>query len=197
MGPIERLISALKKLPSIGEKSATRLAYHIIRSNAEDAYALSSAINEVKQKIKHCPECFNLTENKSCPICTDPQRDKTTVCIVEEPQDAEAIEKTHAFKGIYHILHGALSPLDGIGPDDIKTLELVTRLKKGEIKELIIATNPTTQGEATALYIARIAKPFNIKLTRIAFGIPFGGDIEYVDKSTLARSIESRSNLTA
>lgn len=196
MNPIEKLITELAKLPGIGQKSAARLAYHITRSKAEEAMQLAVAISEVKKKMKHCPECFDLVENDSCPICSAPSRDKTTVCVVEEPQDAKAIENTGSFKGVYHILHGALSPLDGVGPDDIKANELVARIKKGTIKELIVATNPTTSGEATALYIARLAKPFNIKLTRIAFGVPFGGDIEYVDRSTLARSIESRSNIT-
>lgn len=195
MNPIEKLITELAKLPGIGRKSAARLAYHITRSKTEEAMQLAEAIAEVKKKIRHCPECFDLVEDKACPICGSAARDKGTVCVVEEPQDAKAIENTGSFRGTYHILHGALSPLDGVGPDDIKANELVERLKKGGVRELIIATNPTTSGEATALYIARLAKPFNIKLTRIAFGVPFGGDIEYVDRSTLARSIESRSNI--
>jgi recombination protein RecR len=193
MGPINRLIGALKKLPGIGEKSAARLAYHIMRAPRDEAMRLASSIIEVKEKISLCPECFNLTEEKNCPTCTDPQRDKTTVCIVEDPQDAQAIEATGSFRGVYHVLHGALSPLDGIGPDDLKANELLTRIKRQSVKEVIIATNPTTAGEATAIYITRLARPLGIKISRIAFGIPFGGDIEYADRSTLARSIETRT----
>ncbi|PIR16701.1 MAG: recombination protein RecR [Deltaproteobacteria bacterium CG11_big_fil_rev_8_21_14_0_20_49_13] len=195
MNPIEKLIEEFSKLPGVGQKTAARLAYHITRAPKDDAYKLSVAIVEVKDKVHNCPECFNLTENSSCPICNNPNRNKTIVCVVEEPQDALAIEKSGAFNGVYHVLHGSLSPLDGIGPDDIKTKELVERVKKGALKELIVATNPTTTGEATAFYIAKLVRPLNIKLTRIAFGIPFGGDIEYVDRSTLARSIEHRSNI--
>jgi len=193
MGPIDRLVAALKKLPGVGEKSALRFAYHLMRCPREDALQLASAIREVKEKVRLCPKCFNLVEAESCPICNDPKRDPTTVCIVEEPQDAQAIEKTAAFKGSYHVLHGVLSPLDGIGPDDLKANELLARVKKDGVKELIIATNPTAAGEATAIYISRLAGPLGLKISRIAFGIPFGGDIEYADRSTLARSIETRT----
>lgn len=195
MNPIEKLTEELAKLPGIGNKTAARLAYFITKASREDALELARSIARVKEKITYCPECCDLIETGDCPICSDPNRESDTVCIVEEPQDAKAIEKTGAFKGVYHILHGALSPLDGIGPDDIRTKELVARLTRKPVKELIVATNPTTAGEATALYIARLVKPMGLKLTRIAFGIPFGGDIEYVDRSTLARSIESRSAL--
>lgn len=195
MGPIERLIKELTRLPGIGEKTATRLAYQITRWGKNEARLLADAITDVKEKIGLCPVCFNLTENKSCGICSSVKRDKSIICVVEDPQDMQAIEKSGSFGGVYHILHGTLSPLDGIGPDDIRVQELVERLKSGTVKELIIATNPTTAGEATALFIARLVKPFNVKLTRIAFGIPFGGDLEYVDKSTLARSIEHRAAL--
>lgn len=195
MDPIEKLIRELGQLPGVGVKTATRLAYHLLRCNKDEAMALAGAIKIAKEKISFCPECFNHAEDGICPICTDDKRDRTVVCVVEEPQDVQAIERTGAFQGTYHILHGAISPLDGIGPDEIRLKELIVRLGTKEIKELIIATNPTTTGEATALYIAKLAKPTGVKLTRIAFGIPFGGDIEYVDRSTLARSIEYRSSL--
>src|SRR3989338_82138 len=173
MGPIEKLVLALKKLPGIGEKSATRLAYSITRWSKDDALQLAMAVTEVKEKVKFCAECSNLAEGDVCSICCDSRRDKTLVCVVEEPQDVQAIEKTGSFHGVYHVLHGALSPLDGIGPDEIGIEALFARLKIGRIRELIIATNPTTSGEATALYISKFAKPFGAKLTRIAFGIPF------------------------
>jgi recombination protein RecR len=195
MESISKLIKQLSKLPGIGEKTATRLAYYIARGNKENSLGLSSAISDVVRKLKFCPECLNLTEYSFCHICNDSQRNKSIICVVEDPQDVLAIEKTGSFNGIYHVLHGAISPLDGIGPDDIKSAELIDRLKKNPIKELIIATNPTASGEATALYIAKLVKPYEIAVTRIAFGIPFGGDIEYVDKSTLGRSITTRSNL--
>lgn len=195
MNPIERLIKELSRLPGVGEKTATRLAYQITRWEKGDAERLASAISDVTQKMRHCPECFSLSETALCSICSDVKRDKSIICVVEDPQDAQAIEKTDTFHGVYHILHGAISPLDGVGPEEIRIAELGKRLKKGGIKELIVATNPTTSGEVTALYIAKLAKPFGTKLTRLAFGIPFGGDIEYVDRSTLARSIESRSNM--
>jgi len=197
MTAIERLVKELSKLPGIGEKTATRLAYYIAREDAVSATSLAKAITDIKEKIRFCPGCLNLTEGINCPICSDTRRDKTTVCVVEEPQDALAIEKTGSFKGLYHVLHGAISPLDGIGPDDIKINELISRIKNSHIKELIIATNPTTSGEATSLYIARLLKPLGVKLSRIAFGVPFGGDIEYIDKSTLAKSIEGRMGFSS
>lgn len=196
MEPLSKLIKSLTKLQGIGEKTATRLAYQIARWEKGDAIGLADAISDLKNKVTYCADCFNLVESDFCPICTNSNRNKSTVCVVEEPQDAQAIEKTGSYNGLYHVLHGALSPLDGIGPDEIKSAELIARLKKNNITELIIATNPTTTGEATALYIAKLAKPLNIKITRIAFGIPFGGDIEYIDKSTLARSIQTRSGIS-
>lgn len=196
MEPLSKLIKSLTKLQGIGEKTATRLAYQIARWEKGDAIGLADAISDLKNKVTYCPDCFNLIENDFCPICTSANRNKSTICVVEEPQDAQAIEKTGTYNGLYHVLHGALSPLDGIGPDEIRSAELITRLKKNDITELIIATNPTTIGEATALYIAKLARPLNIKITRIAFGIPFGGDIEYIDKSTLARSIQTRSGIS-
>jgi recombination protein RecR len=196
MNPIERLIIELSKLPGIGRKSAERLAYHIARSNEQDAKALGSAVLDVKERVRFCAECCNLAEGRLCRICSAPGRDRSVICVVEEPQDLEAIERSASFNGLYHVLHGAISPLDGVGPDDIKAQELLNRLKKGGVAELIVATNPTTAGEATAIYLAKTVKPFVPRVTRIAFGIPFGGDIEYADISTLARSISSRSNIS-
>ncbi len=192
MNPIDKLIKALSKFPGVGSKSAARIAYHIMRDKTENVSDLVNAIANVKKKIKLCSECFNLTEDDPCYICSNPRRNNKSVCIVEDPQDASAIESTGTFKGVYHILHGAISPLDGVGPENIKVKELVQRLEKNAIKELIVATNPTIEGEATAHYITKIARPYKIRLSRIAFGIPFGGDIEYTDKSTLSRALESR-----
>lgn len=195
MDPANKLIKELTKLPGIGEKSAARLAYHIMRAPKNDALSLAGAIVDIKEKIKFCSNCFNLTEMDPCRICSNPKRDHSIICVVEHPQDALAIEKTGAFRGAYHILHGVVSPLDGVGPDDVRIKELIERLKTSEVRELIIATNPTTEGEATSLYIARLASSYNLSISRIALGIPFGGDIEYVDKTTLSRSIELRSTL--
>lgn len=196
MNPIERLIQELAKLPGIGQKTAARLAYHIARGDKEEAKDLSAAILDVKERVRFCSECCNLAEGPTCHICASHGRNRSIICVVEEPQDVEAIERSASFNGSYHVLHGAISPLDGIGPDEVRIQELLTRLKRGGVTELIIATNPTTAGEATSIYLARVARPFVEKVTRIAFGIPFGGDIEYVDRSTLARSITSRSNIT-
>lgn len=196
MNPIERLIHQLSKLPGIGQKTAARLAYHIARGDKQGAKDLGAAIFDVKEKVSFCSECCNLAEGPICQICASRGRNRSIICVVEEPQDVEAIERSASFNGLYHVLHGAISPLDGLGPDDVRIQELLTRVKKGGIIELIIATNPTTAGEATAIYLAKVARHFVGKVTRIAFGIPFGGDIEYVDKATLSRSISSRSNLS-
>ena len=194
MNPLEKLIKELTKLPGIGEKTANRLAYNISKRDKNDALGLAFAIFDVKEKIVFCKKCCNLSESDVCKLCSDPKRDKHSICVVEEPQDAAAIERSGAFNGTYHILHGRVSPLDGVGPDQLKIKELLARIKgDANIKELVIATNPTTEGEATALYISNLTKGMDIKITRIAFGIPFGGDIEYIDRSTLARSIEFRS----
>lgn len=195
MNSIDKLIKEFTKLPGVGEKTAARFAYHILRVEKSSAFDMADAIKMVKEKISFCKQCFNLSEDELCKICADPKRDKTTVCVVEFPEDASAIEKANTFGGVYHILHGSISPLDGVGPDNLKLNELILRLKAGGIKELVLATNPTTSGEATALYISKIAKPFNIKLSRIAFGVPFGGDIEYTDKATLSRALEFRSEM--
>jgi recombination protein RecR len=194
--PIAELINHLSKLPGIGEKTASRLAFHIM--NAPDAYAQSLArvLMDIKQRVKMCSVCCNLTEKDPCEICSSARRERGVICVVERTQDLRAIEATGEYRGLYHVLHGVLSPLEGIGPDDIKVKELITRLQEnrdGEpVKEIIVATNPTTDGETTALYISKLLRPFDIQVSRIAFGIPMGGDLEYIDKVTLSRAIAGR-----
>jgi recombination protein RecR len=192
--PIERLIKRLAKLPGVGEKTAARLALYILRCPKEEAMDLARSIVSVKEKITLCKVCCNLTDEDPCRICTSEKRDKASLCVVEEPGDLIALENGGQFKGCYHVLHGVISPLDGISPDDIKIQELLTRLKSGQVKEVIIATNPTTNGNATALYLANIIKPLGIQVTRIAQGIPMGGDIEYTDGVTLNKAMEGRRN---
>jgi len=189
---VEDLIDTLAKLPGIGKKTAARLAFHILRSSQEDAQALARSILRVKERIGLCRICFNFAEGELCPICRSPQRDRTVLCVVEEPNDLIAIESTGAFKGVYHVLHGAIAPLDGIGPRELKIAELLERLQHEGVKEVILATNPTIEGDATALYLAKVIKPMQITVTRIAQGIPAGGDIEYVDSKTISRSLEGR-----
>jgi len=190
--PIERLIKRLAKLPGVGEKTAARLALYILRCPKEEAMDLARSIVSVKEKITLCKICCNLTDEDPCRICTSEKRDKESLCVVEEPGDLLALENGGEFRGCYHVLHGVISPLDGISPDDIKIQELLARLKSGEIKEVIIATNPTTNGNATALYLANLIKPLGIKISRIAQGIPMGGDIEYTDSVTLKKAMEGR-----
>ncbi len=192
MLPIDRLVHELSKLPGIGERTATRLAFFILKEPSEYARSLAGAITDVKERVRLCSCCMNITESDPCSICIDPSRDDSSICVVEDPSDMLAVERTHAFRGRYHILHGALSPLDGIGPEDIKIAELLRRLEEGCAKEVIIATNSNVEGEATALYISRLLKPTGIKVTRLASGIPVGGDLEYVDPSTINRAFEER-----
>lgn len=193
--PIQRLIKELSKLPGIGEKTATRLATFILRASEEDARKLAESVLEVKQKIRLCSVCFNLAEDNLCEICMDPSRDKSLVCVVEEPDSLIAIEESGSFKGTYHVLHGALSPLDGIGPDHLRLQEFLKRIEKGGVEEIIVATNPSVQGEATALLINKFVKSLGIKVTRIALGVPVGGDLKYMDKMTLSKSMEYRRGL--
>lgn len=190
--PILRLIKELTKLPGVGEKTASRLAMYIIRSSPEDVENLARALREVKEKIHLCSRCFNLTEQDPCAICADPRRDNKIICVVSSPEDLMAIEKSRSFQGIYHVLHGVLSPLDGIGPQDLKIQELLTRLPHEKIAEVILATNPSAEGEATAQYLAQLIKPLSIKITRIARGVPMGGDLQYIDEVTLGKSLENR-----
>ena len=190
----ERLVAELQKLPGIGAKSAARLAYYLLRSPKEEADRLAGAISESREAVRRCAVCNTLTEEERCRVCSDPQRDVSILCVVEEPGNVAAIEKTREFKGRYHVLWGALSPLKGIGPDQIDTEGLLSRITP-EVREVILATNPNVEGEATALYIARRLKPSGVKVTRIAFGLPVGGDIEYADEVTMARSLENRREL--
>lgn len=190
----ERLAAELQRLPGIGAKSAARLAYHLLRSPGEEAERLSRAIAEARQAVRRCSVCNTLTEDVPCEICCDPQRDGSVICVVEEPGNVLAIEKTREFQGRYHVLWGALSPLRGIGPDEIDTAGLVRRVTS-DVREVILATNPNVEGEATALYLARRLKGSGVRITRIAFGLPVGGDIEYADEVTMARSMENRREL--
>ena len=194
-GPMETLIRRLVKLPGIGEKSATRLSLHVLRSSREEMEALAQAIVDVKSKIRSCSECFHFTEEDPCAICSDPTRRTGLLCVVEDPGDLMAIEGSHGFHGMYHVLHGVLSPLDGIGPQDLKLGELVERVKRGAFKEVVVATNPTVEGEATSLYVAQILKPLGVRVTRIGYGLPAGGDVQYADRVTLGKALENRRDL--
>ncbi|SDL14827.1 recombination mediator RecR [Natronincola ferrireducens] len=193
--PIARLIDEFTKLPGIGRKTAQRLAFHVIRIPLEEAEMLSQAIVEAKASIKYCSICTNLTDKDICNICSDKKRDEGILCIVEDPRDVVAMEKTKEFHGYYHVLHGVISPLEGIGPEEIKIKELLARLTHQEVKEVVLATNPNIEGEATAMYIAKLLKPMGIKVTRIAYGIPVGGDLEYADEITLSKALEGRREL--
>jgi len=192
---LQRLISALHRLPGIGPKSAQRLAFHIMKSSREEANELAQAILAAKENMKSCSVCGNITDSDPCSICDDSTRDRSTICVVEQPQDIFVFEKMGEYKGTYHVLMGALSPLDGVGPDDLKIKELVTRIEKGKIGELIIATNPNVEGEATAAYLSKLIKPLGVKVTRLAQGMPMGGDLEYADEVTLAKALEGRREL--
>ena len=193
--PLNKLINELGKLPGIGGKTAQRLALHILSMNDEDAFALSDAIREAKEGMTFCSVCGNLTDRDPCAICSDEKRDRSILCVVESPKDVIAMEKIREYHGYYHVLHGVISPMDDKGPEDINLKSLITRLQDDRIKELIIATNPTIEGEATAVYIARLIKPSGIRVTRIAHGIPVGGDLEYADEVTLLKAIEGRREL--
>jgi recombination protein RecR len=190
--PVARLINELNKLPGIGPKTAQRLAFHILSSDKKNAGALSEAIMEAKENVHFCPICYNLTDVDPCHVCSSNNRDKSIICVVEHPRDLVALEKTREYKGLYHVLHGVISPMDNIGPDKLKIPQLLDRLKGSNIKEVVIASNPTVEGEATAIYIAKIIKPLGVKVTRIARGLPVGGDLEYADQDTLARAFEGR-----
>ncbi len=193
--PIDQLIEALTKLPGIGRKTASRLAFHILRSNLTEAKELARAILDVKEKIHLCSICFNLTDEDPCRICRDQSRTREILCVVEGPNDLIAIENTGTFAGRYHVLHGTISPLEGVGPEDIKIEELMGRLQRKEVGEVILATNPTVEGGATALYLTELIKPLSIKVTRIAYGIPMGGEIEYSDGMTLSKALEGRREI--
>ncbi|MGH7818976.1 MAG: recombination mediator RecR, partial [Candidatus Binatia bacterium] len=186
--PLRRLVQQLTRLPGVGEKTATRLAFFILRSETEYAAALAEAIHALKEQIRLCSRCLGFTERDPCPICDDPRRSGETICVVEDPSDIMAIERAGDFVGHYHVLHGTLAPLDGVGPEQLKIAELLGRLRDGAVKEIILATNPTVEGEATALYLAKLTKPLGVKVTRIAHGLPMGADVEYADGVTLSRA---------
>lgn len=194
-GPVASLIEELSKLPGVGPKTAQRLAFYILKAAPDDAKKLARAIDEVKDKIKFCEECFNVTDQIRCEFCSDPGRDRTIICVVEEPRDIVALEKTGEYKGLYHVLQGAISPIDGVGPDDIRVKELLKRLSENDVREVVIATNPNIEGEATAMYIAKLVKLLGVKATRIASGLPVGGDLEYADEVTLGRALEGRREM--
>ncbi len=193
--PVENLIEQFQKLPGIGRKTAQRLAFFLLALPESEAQSFANAVLEAKKTVKFCSECQNLTDSELCNLCADQSRDRTTVCVVSDPKDVVAIERTREYNGLYHVLHGCISPMNSVGPDDVRIKELVTRVARGEIREVIMATNPDTEGEATAMYISRILKPFEVKTTRLAYGIPVGGHLEFADEMTLTRAIEGRRTM--
>jgi recombination protein RecR len=195
IAPLAKLIEQFRALPGIGSKTAARLAYHVLEMDKSRAESLAQAIVEAKEKIGYCDVCFNLTDCNPCAICQAQGRDASILCVMEEPRDVAAMERTREYRGRYHVLHGQLSPLEGIGPNDIKIKELLTRIQSGDILEVIMATNPDVEGEATAMYIARLLKPLGVKVTRIAHGLPVGGDLEYADEVTLSKAMENRREM--
>ncbi len=194
-GPVQDLIDELGRLPGVGPKSAQRIAFHLLKLSKDDAVRLARAITEVKDRVSFCRRCFNIAEGDECGICADPRRDPSVLCVVEEPRDIVAVEKTGEYRGRYHVLQGAISPIEGVGPDQLRVKELLERLRGEEITEVILCTNPNIEGEATALYLARLLKDVDIKVTRIASGLPVGGDLEYADELTLGRALEGRREI--
>ena len=192
---IEKLIESFEKLPSIGHKTAVRLAFHMLDLNQEDINEFINSITNAKANLKYCNSCYNISDTDPCPICSSAKRDNSIICVVEDVRDILAMERTHEFKGVYHVLHGTISPMNGIGPEDIKIKELLNRIGQNDIKEIIIATNPRVEGEATAIYLSKIIKPLGVTVTRIAHGIPVGGDLEYTDEITLSKALEGRREL--
>ena len=195
IAPLAKLIEHFRRLPGIGPKSAARLAYHILTIDAKQAEAFAQAIVEAKEKIGYCSVCYALTDTDPCYICSAENRDSSVICVVEEPQDVAAMERTHEFKGLYHVLHGALSPLDGVGPDQIRIKELLLRIRSGSVTEIILATNPDVEGEATAMYLAKLLKPLGLIVTRIGHGLPMGGELEFADEVTLSKALENRREM--
>ena len=192
---IEKLIESFEKLPSIGHKTAQRLAFYMLEQSKEEIKEFTDSIINAKNNLKFCSKCFNISDTDPCNICSNPKRDETIICVVEDVKDVIAMERTHEFSGVYHVLHGSISPMNGIGPEDIRIKELLARLMEGTVKEIILATNPRVEGEATSIYISKLVKPLGIKVTRIARGIPIGGDLEYTDEVTLAKALEGRIEL--
>ena len=195
IAPLAKLIEHFRALPGIGNKTSVRLAYHVLDMDAEQAKKLAEAIIEAKEKIGYCNTCFNLSDQNPCVICAAEERDHSVICVVEQPQDVAAMERMRDYRGVYHVLHGALSPLEGVGPDQIRIKALLGRLTGDEVKEVIMATNPNVEGEATAMYLAKLLKPMGVKVTRIAHGLPIGGDLEYADEVTLAKAMENRREI--
>ena len=193
--PLANLYEQLRRLPGVGSKTAMRLAYHIIDMPESEVQQLAEALSSAKKSIHYCSQCFNLTDGEKCAVCSDPSRDHFTICVVEQPQDIAAMERSHGYNGLYHVLHGVLSPLDGVGPDKLKIRELFQRLQQESISEIIIATNSDVEGEATATYLAQLLKPIGITVSRIAHGLPMGGDLEYADEVTLSRALEGRQEM--
>jgi recombination protein RecR len=193
--PLENLIQEFKRLPGIGQKSAQRLAFHVLRAGREDAARLAQAVLDVKDKLGLCDVCNNVSDGPRCPYCSDPHRDRSVICVVEEPHKIIPVETTRTYEGLYHVLHGAISPLRGVGPDQLKIKSLLQRLETGEVAEVILATNPTVEGEATASYLSRLLKPLGVKVTRIAMGIPVGSDLEFADEVTMTKSLENRREM--
>ncbi|MGF7058473.1 recombination mediator RecR [Brassicibacter mesophilus] len=193
--PVANLIEEFSKLPGIGKKTAQRLAFYVLGMNTNDATGLANAIIDAKKNIKYCSICSNLTDRDPCMICENKKRDQSSICVVEDPRDIMAMERTKEFNGLYHVLHGSISPMEGIGPEDIKIKELLIRIQGADVKEVILATNPTIEGEATAMYISKLLKPMGIKTTRLAHGIPVGGDLEYADEVTLSKALEGRREI--
>lgn len=195
-GIVQDLIEEFAKLPGVGPKGATRIAFHLLNSDNAEVAKLAEVLREVKEKVRFCKQCFNVAQNELCRICADPRRDQTLICVVEEPKDVLAIERTREFRGKYHVLGGAISPIDGIGPDDLRIKELMARLSDDSISEVILATDPNLEGEATATYLARLLAPLGLKVTRLASGLPVGGDLEYADEITLGRAFEGRRQVS-
>ena len=189
---IEKLIESFERLPSIGHKTAARLAFYMLNSSEEETNEFISSIVNAKKNLKYCSKCYNISDTHQCSICSNHKRNEEIICVVEDVRDVVAMEKTHEFKGVYHVLHGSISPMNGVGPDDIKIKELLSRLMDGKVKEVILATNPRVEGEATAMYLSKLIKPLGVKVTRIAHGIPVGGDLEYTDEITLTKALEGR-----
>ncbi len=193
--PIAKLIDSFMKLPGIGPKTAVRLAFFVLKMKEEDVLDFGKALVNAKRNLTHCSVCFNITDRDPCSICDDQYRDRSVICVVQDPKDVIAMEKMKEYHGLYHVLHGAISPMDGVGPEDIKVAELLKRLQDEEVQEIILATNPNIEGEATAMYISRLVKPSGIRITRIAHGLPVGGDLEYADEVTLSKALEGRREL--
>lgn len=195
VAPLENLVEQFEKMPGIGHKTAQRLAYYVLNLSKTQAEELATAVLDAHTKIHYCVKCCNLTDKELCPVCASSVRDNSVICVVETPRDATAVENTHEFKGVYHVLHGAISPLNDIGPDNLTIKQLVARLADDTVSEVIMATNPTVEGDATALYISKLLKPMGVKVTRLAYGIPVGGDLEYADEYTLAKALEGRNEI--